>query len=65
MVGSAGAVEMFWKGVCVISHQRICREVAKKPAQDDKSKTQNIVGRNYDLIWKVKITVDELATKDT
>jgi len=37
----------------------------KKPAQDDKSKTQNIVGRNYDLIWKVKITVDELATKDT
>jgi hypothetical protein len=46
MVGSAGAVEMFWKGVCVISHQRICREVAKKPAQDDKSKMQKIVGRS-------------------
>jgi len=46
MVGSAGAVEMFWIGVCVISHQRICIEVAKKPAQDDKSKMQKIVGRS-------------------
>lgn len=33
-IRSAGAVEMFWKDVCVISHQRICSEVAKKPAQD-------------------------------
>lgn len=42
---SAGAVEMFWKDVCVISHQRICSEVAKKPAQDD-----NIRGCCYDGI---------------
>ena len=30
-IRSAGAVETFWKDVCVISHQRICSEVAKKP----------------------------------